>query len=96
MLAHDVTYSNANLQLPRLSVAEKKPAAALRYLGRLPKEERNQPAVELLRVQALELSGNHSEADELLALVEKQAGDDPRAALLTCVEALPTGPTIRV
>jgi superkiller protein 3 len=78
VLAIDASHSNANLQMARLSVAEKQPAAALQYLDRLTNKEQAQPAVELLRAQALELGGKHSAAEQLFAHVEKQAGSDPR------------------
>jgi tetratricopeptide (TPR) repeat protein len=63
-----------------MSVAAKRGQAALRYLNRLPSLEQGTLPVQLLRAQALYLSGQQAAATDLLAQVEKQAPADPQVA----------------
>ena len=71
-------HPNANLQLARIAVAAKQGAAALKYLGRLPKEERETVAASLLRVEALHWNNQDGAAQALLEEIQSHAGDDPR------------------
>lgn len=80
VVAAEPGHPNANLQLAQLSVAARQGAAALRYLDRLPPEDRSSPPVEILRARALELSGQDKAAENLLAELEKQSGNDPHVA----------------
>jgi tetratricopeptide (TPR) repeat protein len=80
VVAADPRHPNANLQLAQMSVAAKRGQAALRYLNRLPSREQGTLPVQLLRAQALYLSGQQAAATDLLAQVEKQAPADPQVA----------------
>jgi tetratricopeptide (TPR) repeat protein len=71
---------NANSQLAQISVTERKGAEALHYLDRLPREDQATPAAQLLRAQAVELTGHDSRAEALLLEVLEQSGQDPRVA----------------
>jgi tetratricopeptide (TPR) repeat protein len=73
----DPSHPNANLHLAQMSVAAKKGDAALRYLGRLTATSQAEPGVELLRAQALEMAGQHAQAEALLRTIEGQARGDP-------------------
>jgi tetratricopeptide (TPR) repeat protein len=76
----DPTDRNANSQLAQISVNEKKGAQALRYLNRLPREDQATPALQLLRAEALELTGQASSAEALLLDVLSRSAKDPRVA----------------
>ena len=78
VLAIDPNHPNANLHLAEMSVAAKKGDAALGYLARLPPSGQSEPAVKLLRAQALAQAGQHKRAEALLQTVEDRAGTDPR------------------
>lgn len=65
VLAIEPEHYNANLQLARLALKEKKGPDALRYLDRLPERQREQPQVLLPRLEALYLSGDRARADAL-------------------------------
>jgi tetratricopeptide (TPR) repeat protein len=71
---------NADLQLAEMSVRAKEGNAALRYLGHLPEDAQRQPSAQLLRAQALHLTGQQPAAEALLEQTESQAGNDPRTA----------------
>jgi tetratricopeptide (TPR) repeat protein len=71
---------NSNLQLAQMAINAKHGAEALRYLGRLPLEEKATPALSLLRAQALALAGERSKAESLLEHTFEQSRDDPRVA----------------
>ena len=80
VVAADPRHPNANLQLAELTVAAKQGAAALKYLDRLPAENRASPPVEILRAQAMKLTGQDKAAESLLGEVESKAGNDPSVA----------------
>jgi tetratricopeptide (TPR) repeat protein len=71
---------NANSHLAEISVDQKKGAEALRYLDRLSREDQAAPAVQLLRAQALKLTGQSSSAEALLVDLESGSPNDPRVA----------------
>jgi len=71
---------NANSQLAQISVDRKEGVQALHYLGRLPKADQVLPAFELVRAQALELTGQASSAEGLLKRLLEEWGHDPRVA----------------
>jgi tetratricopeptide (TPR) repeat protein len=71
---------NANLQLAQIAIQAKRGPEALRYLGRLPREEQATPALSILRAQALALAGEASAAESLLVHTLEQSRDDPRVA----------------
>ncbi len=73
-------HPNANLQLARLSVAAKQGPAALKYLDHLSPEDQASPPVAILRARALKLNGQNQAAENLLAQVEKNGGNDPRVS----------------
>ena len=80
VVAIDPGHPNANLQLARLSVESKQGAAALKYLGRLPKDEQSSLPAQLLRARALHQSGQPPEAEALLARLQEASGSDPRVS----------------
>ena len=80
VVAAEPHHPNANLQLAHLSVAAQQGPAALKYLDRLPQEDQASPPVAILRASALKLSGQDEAAENLLAQVEKNAGNDPRVS----------------
>jgi len=71
---------NANSQLAQISVDRKEGAKALQFLGRLPKKDQALPAFQLVRAQALELTGQTSSAGALLERLLKESGHDPHVA----------------
>ncbi len=73
-------HPNANLQLARISVAEKEGSQALAYLGHLPPQDQAAPAARLLRAQALDLQGKRPEAMNVLAELERQTPREARVA----------------
>ncbi len=78
VIAADPRHANANLQLARLEVADKRGAQALAALDRLPADAAADPAVMLLRARALHLSGKTAEAASVLDRLTASAGGDPR------------------
>jgi tetratricopeptide (TPR) repeat protein len=80
VLAVDPRHANASLQLARISVENQRGAEALKYLGRLAPEEPSDPAVAILRAQALKLDGQAGPAEQLLQKVSQRAGSEPRVA----------------
>ncbi len=80
VVAAEPRHANANLQLAHLSVAARQGPAALKYLDHLSPQDRLSPPVAILRAQALELGGQTRAAENLLAEVDKRAGDDPRVS----------------
>jgi tetratricopeptide (TPR) repeat protein len=74
------SHPNANLQLARISVAEKKGGQALAYLDNLSPQDQVDPAARLLRAQALDLQGKRAEAVNVLAELAKQTPRDPAVA----------------
>jgi len=78
VVAVEPGHPNANLQLARLSVEAKQGAAALKYLGRLPKDDQASLPAQLLRAQALREGGRLPEAEALLAELQQGSAGDPR------------------
>jgi tetratricopeptide (TPR) repeat protein len=76
-VAIDPHHANANLQLAQMSVDDKKGRQALAYLSRLPDSGKTDPGTELLRARALALTGQCSDAAQLLANLEDQANAGP-------------------
>jgi tetratricopeptide (TPR) repeat protein len=60
VVALDASNSIANLQLARLALKKRNGADALRYLDRLPANQRENPPAHLLRLEALYLSGENA------------------------------------
>jgi tetratricopeptide (TPR) repeat protein len=77
-LALDPRHSNANLQLARLSVEDKRGRAALGYLSHLGDNDGGNPVVLELRARALSLSGQCSDATEVVKQLEGQPAGDWR------------------
>ncbi len=76
VVALDPANAGANLQLARLAVQRKQGAEALRYLQRLPAVQLDAPAVALVRLDALYLSGDQARADALAGkLASASEGD---------------------
>ena len=71
---------NANSHLAQISVNDNNGANALHYLERLPGEDQASPAVQLLRAQALKLTGQASKAEALLSDVLSRLAKDPSVA----------------
>jgi tetratricopeptide (TPR) repeat protein len=71
---------NANLQLARISVEEKKGSEALKYLSHLPPQDQAIPIAQLFRAQALDFQGKRSESVEVLRELEKQTPRNARLA----------------
>jgi tetratricopeptide (TPR) repeat protein len=82
VVAIEPDHPNANLQLAQLSVAAKDGGSAIRHLQRLPPQEQQAPAVQFLRAQALDLSGERSVARQLLLELEKQGDDNARLSTM--------------
>jgi len=80
VVAAEPRHPNANMQLAQLSVDARQGAAALQYLDRLPPENRALPSVEILRAQAMKLTGQDKAAASLLGEIERKGGNDPRVA----------------
>ncbi len=84
VLTLDSHHANANLQLARIALGRKHPSEALAYLNHLPSEQASQPAIALLRLQALYLNKENQAADQLLATLETpEAQKDPRLQFST-------------
>jgi len=73
-------HPNANLQLAQISIDARQGPAALKYLDRLPSEDQASPPVAIMRAKALKLAGQDAAAGNLLAEIEKNAGNDPGIA----------------
>lgn len=80
VVALKADHPNANLQLARMSVAQKQGSQALAYLGHLPLQEQAAPAARFLRAQALDLQGKRAEAVNVLAALAKETPGDARVA----------------
>lgn len=78
VVAVDPSHVNANLQLARIAVEERRGPDALGHLGRLPPEMRSDPGVALLQARALDQAGRRQEA---AATLEKLAAGAGGAAL---------------
>jgi tetratricopeptide (TPR) repeat protein len=71
---------NANFQLAKTSITRKQGRDALRYLGQLAREDQASPTVQVLRAQALKLTGDSSAAERQLLDALDQFGGDPRVS----------------
>jgi tetratricopeptide (TPR) repeat protein len=71
---------NANFQLAKISITKKQGRDALRYLGQLAREDQTSPTVQLVRAQALKLTGDSSAAERQLLMALDQFGEDPRVS----------------
>jgi tetratricopeptide (TPR) repeat protein len=76
-VAIDPHHANANLQLAQMSVDDRQGRQALVYLSRLADSEKAESGPELLRARALALTGQCSDASQLLAKLENQASAGP-------------------
>lgn len=76
-IAIDARHLNANLQLAQMSVEDKQGARALTYLNRLGDAANADAGAVLLRARALALSGQCSDAGQLLEKLEDQANGGP-------------------
>jgi len=77
VVAIDPHHVNANLQLADMSVQRKDGAEALTCLGRLAATDQGQPVAQLLKAQALVLSGNCKSALPVLSALEEKTDQDP-------------------
>ena len=77
-LALDPQHPNANLQLARMSVEDKRGRAALGYLSHLGDKDGGNPVVLELRARALSLAGQCSDAAEVVKQLEGQPAGDWR------------------
>jgi tetratricopeptide (TPR) repeat protein len=80
VIALDPSSSNANVQLARLAVANKKGAEALGYVSHLTPAQQDAPTLAPLRLAALYLAGKTSEADNLAFRWLAPANDIPGAS----------------
>lgn len=80
VIAIEPHHANANLQLARMSAANKNGDEVLNYLNRLPSAEQAAPGARLLRAQGLHWTGKASMAADLLKEVELGSKSDPRLA----------------
>src|SRR5262249_3658715 len=62
-IAIDRTDRYANLQLAQLALAAKDTRGALVYLDQVPATQRDDPELAVVRLAALEIGGNHDEAE---------------------------------
>jgi tetratricopeptide (TPR) repeat protein len=74
----DPGHANANLQLARIAVAQKRGADALRYLDQLKDPDQGATAVQILRARALYAAGRTDAALAIIDRIEKDAADDVR------------------
>ncbi len=79
VLKLDPRHANANLQLARIATDQHQGGRALEYLSRV---DDPQPAVRLLRAEALHWAGKPAEALTLLDGVQKQIAGDQRLLFL--------------
>ncbi len=77
-VAIDPQHPNANLQLARMNVEEKRGREALVYLNRLGNSESSDPVMLELRARALSLAGQCSQAGEIANRLESQPAGDWR------------------
>jgi len=76
-------HDNANKQLARLALEEKRGAEALGYLDRLPARTPRSSELALLRLSACYLAGHNAEADTILEGLSAGSRDDPRLGFST-------------
>ncbi len=80
VLARDPHQVNANIQLARMSIAAHEGWPALRNLDALPDVARKNPAVEILRANALYWAHEPDQAQSALTAVSSSTSHDPRIA----------------
>lgn len=80
VIALDPSSFNANVQLARLAVTNKKGAEALGYLSHLTAAQQDAPNLAPLRIAALYLAGKTAEADNLASRWLASANDIPGAS----------------
>ena len=73
-------HANANVQLARIAVLRKRGAEALRYLGNLGLSDQKEPAIGLLRAEALHLVGRRQKATTTVDRLLQEFGRDPKVA----------------
>jgi len=73
----DPHHVNANLQLADMSVKRKDGAGALAYLNHLPTTDQGEPVAQMLKAQALILTGNCEPAIHVLSALEEKTAKDP-------------------
>src|SRR5207247_778017 len=73
VIALDAAHYAANLQLARLALKKKNGPEILRYLDRLPANQRENPQALLLSLQAFYLSGDAARGDKLAARLAEMA-----------------------
>jgi tetratricopeptide (TPR) repeat protein len=78
LLKINPAHSNANLQLARLAANDKQGEKALAYLSHVNSTE---PAIRLLRAEALHWAGKREAALAAMNALVKEAGSDPRTLL---------------
>jgi tetratricopeptide (TPR) repeat protein len=71
---------NANFQMAKIAITRKQGRGALHYLGQLRGEDQATPTVQLLRAEALKLTGDPSAAESQLLGALDQFGGDPQVA----------------
>jgi cellulose synthase operon protein C len=81
VISLDPSSYNANVQLARLALTDKKGAEALGYVRRLTAVQQNSPNLAPLRLEALYLAGETGEADDLDSRWLAKAGDIPGESL---------------
>ena len=72
-IAIDPRHQNANLQLARMSVEDRRGRQALAYLSRVERSSDNDPILLELRARALSLAGECGQASESASRLESQA-----------------------
>ncbi len=80
VVASDPGHANANLQLARIAVSQKRGAEALRYLDHLKPSDESGTAVQLLRARALHSAAQPAAALALVDRLEKDPAGDARLA----------------
>jgi len=73
----DPHHVNANLQLAEMSLQQGQGAGVLVCLNRLQAADRDQPVAQLLRAQALALTGKCGPAVQVLGALEPRTAEDP-------------------
>ena len=76
VVALDPAQFNANVQLARLALKQEGGAEALGYLKHLPANQQEAPPVAVLRLAALDQTGDHAGADALAARLSAATGSD--------------------
>ena len=80
VLTIEPTHTNANLQLARSALSEKRANEALQYLRNLRRSDQSDVSIELLRARCLRLAGQPSAAMSIVNRLEKDSTGDERLA----------------